>query len=42
MAPRIAFVVLLVAFALAAAFAAVTTTKQISANHHRASIWRTT
>jgi hypothetical protein len=42
MAPRIAFGVLLLAFALATAFAAITTTKEISTNHHRALTWRTT
>jgi hypothetical protein len=42
MAPRIAFVVLLLAFVVATATAAITTTKEISANHHRAPIWPTT
>jgi hypothetical protein len=33
---------LLVAFALATTFAAITTTKQINATHHHSSAWRTT
>jgi hypothetical protein len=42
MAPRNACIALLVTFALATAFAAITTTKQINATHHHTSAWRTT